>query len=155
MQNTLTDGKLSGASDAQLCGWQFDMQGAFERVPEFPQLLPSGNTQASDHENHSGLDFDKKFSSPDLCAGIKTQWLLTFPTIMIWCLEFSPRLFWSPRFSCKPHLSIYHGICCTTRKWNTKVKIYSRCHWVCDFGYDIKLWYYDIFWHIHDIYIII
>ena len=81
------------------------------------------------------------FSSPDLCAGIKTQWLLTFPTIMIWCLEFSPRLFWSPRFSCKPHLSIYHGICCTTRKWNTigKVKIDSRCHWVCDFGYDIKL----------------
>ena len=61
MQNTLTDGKWSGASDAQLCGWQFDMQGAFERVPEFPQLLPSGNTQASDHENHGGLDFDRIF----------------------------------------------------------------------------------------------
>ena len=79
MQNTLTDGKLLGASDAQLCGWQFDMQGAFERVPEFPQLLPSGNTQASDHENHGGLDFDQIFPHPICVQASKLNDCLHFP----------------------------------------------------------------------------
>ena len=79
MQNTLIDGKLQAASDAQLCGWQFDMQGAFERVPEFPQLLPSGNTQASDHENRSGLDFDKNFPHPICVQASKLNDCLHFP----------------------------------------------------------------------------